>query len=312
MSTILTKLKTSSGKDLSHIFKPGTSSTPTGYKIATETIDKDLSDFFAPFVNGDAQIIDTGYKIISGTEVVDLKTFFSPLEPFTITNGTFNKTSDTTYNYILTFFSNSSITFNYSISNVNYTVVGGGAGGNFGKSTLSEPGPGGRGGGGGQVIINSNIFNAGTYQITVGFGGTGGINEEQGPTAGSETSISTIVTATGGIINGGGSGGIYSLNGSNGTTGNGGYGSSGGGGGVGGSSSAGGAATGGGAGSLISGGSGGLRGYNETLNGNPGISASNNTGGGGGGGGGSGRMASGFSQGGNGGSGIVIIKFNYP
>ncbi len=325
-----TNYRISTGQDLSGIFQPlGSLSpypTPTGYTTKINGVDKDLNTIFAAWTTG-TQSTATGYKIFGGA---DLSTFFAPYNPlpYTITGGTFTKTSDGIYNYILTFTSSSSIIFNSNVGTINYTVVGGGAGGYYGGYGFFLAKPGGSGGGGGQVITENSTFSTGTtFTLTVGKGGTRGNYVEVigliEPTNGNSSIISTKASANGGTINtGGGSGGVPGITSNNGnpgfagSAGTSGYGGGGGGGGGGSSASSGTGKAGGGGGGSSIGGAGGVGGKNPETNGDAGSSASNNTGGGGGGGGGAGNKFVGTagianSSGGNGGSGVIILKFNY-
>jgi len=83
--------------------------------------------------------------------------------------GTYTITSDSSYNYIVTFTNNSTITF-YKQVTINSLIVGGGGGGCAGAFA------GGGGGGGGQVI--NSLFSSvsgNSYYIKIGQGGNGGL-----------------------------------------------------------------------------------------------------------------------------------------
>jgi hypothetical protein len=93
---------------------------------------------------------------------------------FTI-DGNYKITSDSSYNYIITFYGNSSITFYQNIT-INYTVVGGGGGGGSSNDYQLATGAGGGGGGGGEVIYG--MFKpqlTKLYNISIGEGGKGGL-----------------------------------------------------------------------------------------------------------------------------------------
>jgi hypothetical protein len=217
------------GIDLSGIFQPYTSGVKktTGYKIPTNN--SDLSDIFQPLSSGGTPIsYDTGYKVNNGnfpsnTDLSSIFAAYNPL-PYTITGGTYTKTTDGTYNYILTFTSSSSIVFNSDVGTINYTVVGGGAGGYYGGYIPNSARAGGTGGGGGQVITGNSTFSTGTtFTLTVGIGGTRGnyvdISGLIEPTNGNSSIISTKATANGGTINTGGLGGAAGSGTSNGNPG---------------------------------------------------------------------------------------------
>ena len=326
MSNPTTNYKISTGQDLSGIFQPislGTAyPTTTGYKISSGA---DLNTIFAAYTTG-AQANATGYKISTGADLNEIFAKYNPL-PYTITGGSYTKTSDGTYNYILTFKSNSAIVFTSNVGTINYTVVGGGAGGMYGNYTVGFAQAGGTGGGGGQVIRGNSTFSTGTsYTIKVGTGGDRGIYNNIvaqviPPTNGDSSIISTI-TANGGIIKNGGFGGSAGTGtsngnpGSNGISGTYGYGGDGGGGGGGSSATSGTGIAGGGGAGFSTGGTGGVGGINPNTRGSSGQDGSNNSGGGGGGGGGAGKTfiagtGTANSSGGAGGSGVIILKFNY-
>ena len=314
-----TTFYTVGGLDLSNIFQPYSgppSAITTGYKVNTT----DLNQIFAPYIPGNPQASPTGYTVpIYG----DLNTIFASM-PFYTATGDYTKTSDGTYNTIITFKSGiGTILFNTNVGTVSCIVVGGGGGADHGAKAASQTsgGSGGNGGGGGQVIQQNLTYSIATsYNISIGAGGTGGlwvVNSLPPPsyitvasTDGNSSSLDIIV-ALGGTKNSGGIGGIGGTgasdpkNGVNGSQGTNGYGSSGGGGGGGigrpSPQSKGGTST-NGAGS----GGGGGGGTGDT-----GGGAGDNTGGGGGGGGGAGSaQPQHSSNGGNGGSGIIILKFN--
>ena len=261
---------------------------------------------------------DANYAISGGTGNDGLAILYYPINPFLISPGTpYIQTSDETYNTILTFTGSGSILF-YINTQINYIVVGGGAGGNDGSNSSNplQGGGGGRGGGGGSVIVsNFNSLANTTYSLTIGDGGYPNNNGSSSFIS----SISTIVTASGGVIGGGGIGGTggAGVNGAAGLTGpigSNGYGSGGGGGGGGGGfNSSNPNPSSGGSSGASSGGAGGNGGTGTGLDGGNGQTALPNTGGGGGGGGGGGSASTGGTYGGNGGgggSGIIILKFN--
>jgi hypothetical protein len=127
-----------------------------------------------------------------------------PPPPSYSANGTFNVSSNSEYNTIITFTGNGEITF-ISIASVKYLLVGGGGGGGFG----GDPGSiGGGGGGGGDVLFNTlSIVNNSVYTIIIGSGGSGGISTVNGNPGNSST-----ITGPSNIIAIGGEGG-YSING---------------------------------------------------------------------------------------------------
>ena len=232
------------------------------------------------------------------------------------TTGTVTKTSDGTYNTILTWTTSGSITFKIPFT-VNYTIIGGGAAGQNGFDPVVSPatcGSGGNGGGNGQSINSAWTSTTTTYTITVGSGGNPGVGSGASGSPGSFSSISGTnisVSASGGVVNAGGTGGSGGS-----STGPGGIGGNslvGGGGGAGGSggnnSSKAGGSGGNGGGAGGAGGGGGN--VSADCKGFPGAPGQNKLGGGGGGGGGSGL--SGFNEiggaGGAGGSGTVVLKF---
>jgi hypothetical protein len=223
-----------------------------------------------------------------------------------------------TYNFLISFTGNGTVTFNQN-SKGSLIIVGGGAGGNAGYWTITD-GSGGTGGGGGSVIYESAILllENNSYSITVGAGGLGGIGNNVSGNPGENTIFSTY-NASGGVVDGGGIGGSSSNGSGSGSN----------------SrfydsyssfylpltlSSVGGAGGGGssyndlihnqlpGIGGNGGGGTGGAQGEGITVNGDPGINYT-----GGGGGGGASTILSGpgsYGNGGNGGAGSVNIYFN--
>lgn len=91
--------------------------------------------------------------------------------------------------------------------NVEYLVVAGGGGGGVGRAG---------GGGGGGFVEGAMSLSPGTYTITVGTGGTAGLNDSQGGNGGA-SSIAALVTTVGG----GGGGGWTTNAGRNGGSGGG-------------------------------------------------------------------------------------------
>ena len=90
---------------------------------------------------------------------------------------------------------------------------GGGGGGSFKNATAGGNYGGGGGGGGGAVVETNNLFVAGTYDVTVGAGGVGGIISAKRPTAqdfsgedGGETSIMVGEDVFMSAVGGGGGG----------------------------------------------------------------------------------------------------------
>jgi len=152
-----------------------------------------------------------------------------------IINGTYTLSSDSNYNTIITFTSsNTNIVFTTNIT-VNYIIVGGGGGGGGGGGCENAPNLyqiGGAGGGGGGQVLTSNfspvLYNP--YFITIGEGGSGGSNSDNGRTqtdglpgtASTITSTSIMITANGGL--GGQRSEIYTENGNGGNSGSGGSG----------------------------------------------------------------------------------------
>jgi hypothetical protein len=94
-----------------------------------------------------------------------------------------------------------------STVNVEYLVVAGGGGGGVGRAG---------GGGGGGFVEGAMTMSPGTYTITVGTGGTAGLNDSQGGDGGA-SSIAALVTTVGG----GGGGGWTTNTGRNGGSGGG-------------------------------------------------------------------------------------------
>lgn len=96
------------------------------------------------------------------------------------------------------------------------TVGGGGGGGGGGDAVKSNTTYGGRaGGGGGGGRVSDSVLNLkGTYQVTIGAGGTAGTNNSSGQgtsgKSGGATSLGNVISSSGG--GGGGGGGGYSGN----------------------------------------------------------------------------------------------------
>jgi hypothetical protein len=179
----------------------------------------------------------------------------------------------------ITFLENGSITFFCVNQNISITCVGGGGGGG-GGAYVDSGGGGGGGGGGGQIIVTNFVTTAITYSVIIGNGGALGLagsfstNGGNGTNGGTSsiTGGSTTITSIGGY---GGTGGITS----NYNGGNGGNSGDGGAGGTGGTAySAGGIG--------INGGGGGGGGYSNGHGGNGSINGVDGYGSGGGGGGG--------------------------
>jgi len=255
------------------------------------------------------------------------------LPPYIIIDGNYLLSSDSSYNTIIKFTTDSTMRILEQIL-MNYIVVGGGGGG--GSGYIGSNGGGGGGGGGG-IIQNSTLFNVSSYTIAVGTGGNGAsyLTPGQPGSNGNSSSINgnlVNIVANGGfagITNGGASG----TPGSTGGTGNGspgGNGTLGGGGGSAGYTQSGGngsvnistiiygtlfGAGGGGGGGGSGSSTGGIGGNSNAGNGGNRISITNagngvsNTGGGGGGGS-EGNNGNSFVGGGNGGSGVVVLAFN--
>lgn len=223
------------GTDLSNIFYllssgGGTAlTTNTGFVYNTGTDYKDLITLFAKYERGD-KAVTTGYK--SSAYGIDLNEIFQnttvppsiysidSLSNITITkynnNGytglVFEVETDTNSNCSAT------ITFYQTIPDLYYIIVGGGGGGG---------GIGGGGGGGGGTTYSSSAFDAGSYDISVGFGGLGSRNNGS---TGNNTSFDILISYGGGAGRSGNSGSIGGAGGSINST----YGGGGGGGGGGG------------------------------------------------------------------------------
>ena len=147
------------GNDLDIIFMPittpgaTTALHPTNFKVSGQ----DLQQRYAAYVTGSIAAPETFYKS-SNYSNLDLNTVFqyinSPLSPYT-TTGTVNKTSDGTYNTILTWTTSGSITFSASVNDMSSIITGSGAGGGHGNSYNFQGG----GGGGGSTSITYNLSN---------------------------------------------------------------------------------------------------------------------------------------------------------
>lgn len=207
------------------------------------------------------------------------------------------------------------------ITEVTILAVAGGAGGGGGAGGNNAPSAGSGGGGGGSGegrIIRVAVTAGNTHDVTIGGGGGGGAGAGAGTgatgTAGTDTSVGSLVTVTGGAggvggaLNEGaaGAGGAAKGGGAAGTggaaaasAGAAGLSAAGGTGGTGGNSNNGGGG-GGGAAGVAPGGAGG------NANGGNGTTAAANTGAGGGGGAGTSAGSTG-GTGGTGGSGLVVI-----
>ena len=204
------------------------------------------------------------------------------------------------------------------VTSIKVEVWGGGGGGGGSQNSFFTNRYGGGGGGGGYSVSNLTVTSGQVYSITVGAGGTVGLNANGGNGgASSVTGPGGTVTAAGGLGGArstgaaGGTGGIGNANdGGRGGTGNGN-----GGGGGGGAGNAGNGIEGsntsagsGGPGSPniapFRGGNGGASQNTATNNGNSGIAP--------GGGGGGGKSNSSTSSGGIGGAGQVVITYVCP
>ena len=244
--------------------------------------------------------------------------------PYIIISGDYEITGDSSYNTIITFFSNSVIEFTKPI-NIDYIIVGGGGGAGVLPATKYG------GGGGGQVKTGTFNTSLEKFTISIGAGGAGASSGAIGQNGVKSSIVSTSITidasggfgttsnGNGGNSGAGGAGGIYYdgsanppptyINGVNGgggaagsgqrtLAGNGGYNSI--------NPNYGGGGGGGSGNGFIFGGigvGGGGNGGNTSLSGN---NATPNTGGGGGGAG----YGYNGTSGGNGGSGVVIFSFN--
>lgn len=235
-----------------------------------------------------------------------------PLSKYT-TTGTVTKTSDGSYNTILTWTSSGTITFYQIVIGIapNAILTGGGAGGSAG-SIYGVVGGSGSGGAAPNSILNmsSPTLNT-TYSITVGAGGSRGtfdginiVNPASGLS--SIFAYTSTYTGTGGIAGTSGGGGV---GGSNNTAGSAAGSNNSGGGGAGGSSSATQYKGGAGIANGGNGGDGGIAGGGASgkgVNGADGITP----GGGGSNGSGYAPPIPTYSSGGNGASGSVVFKFN--
>ena len=196
----------------------------------------------------------------------------SPTPTPKATGGTITQSGGYT---IHTFTTSGTFTANVAL-NAQVLVVAGGGGGAWGNTASVA---GGGGGGGGFVTNNAVAVSTGSYTVTTGTGGIGGVGRGSTATNGGNSSFGSLVTTTGG-----GGGGEWNNNAASAV------GSNGGSGGGGGTAGAGGTAT---AGQGFAGGSGGQ--------------SSHDSGGGGGGAGGAGESRSngGASVGGAGGAGLA-------
>ena len=116
------------------------------------------------------------------------------LSGMTYTVHTFTTTGASTFRVLLS-------------ANIEYLVVAGGGGGGVGRAG---------GGGGGGFVEGAMTISPGTYTITVGAGGSAGLNDSQGGDGGA-SSIGALVTTVGG----GGGGGWITNTGRNGGSGGG-------------------------------------------------------------------------------------------
>ena len=309
--------------------------TPTGYKFSYNGVSTDFADVFIitnPVGSGSQTTyytssaysnLDLGKIFVTGNSGIttnylnnigqDLGSIFT-ISPY-VTTGTVNKTSDGTYNTILTWTTNGTIIFNKNAiigTPPEAIITGGGAGGEVGSE---YGGVGGRGGGGAPpttVIGMSYPTLSTTYTITIGSGGKGGTYDAFNffpPISGSSSvfTYTSTYTGNGGTIYLGGAGGAPNTAGTNGLN------NSGGGGGGGSSTST---VYLGGNGGPSGGGAGGNGGVSGGGSGGKGSAGQNGLqpGGGGGGGGSNGQNYSppqpAYALGGNGASGSIVFKFN--
>jgi hypothetical protein len=206
----ITNYKIADGRDLSVIFMPISSGTRitgnTNYKIPDiSSGDKDLADVFASLDGRTPVSFDTGYKYNN----TDLRLIFADINtptnnslPFTLSGSNISYTRISNYYVITCTAGTSTITFNTEIPNVSIICVGGGGGGgggyynnnNFGVITSYF----GNGGGGGGNMLFNPVSLIGTYNITIGTGGTAGIGARNIVEAGSggATSFSTADNTT--------------------------------------------------------------------------------------------------------------------
>jgi hypothetical protein len=302
---------------------------------------KDISNNVIPSTINTTSIPYLTYEIdpsgnLFGDSVCGIDNFKRFLRPrinlpgYIVISGSYEVSSDSFYNTIITFTNNSTMIL-YLQKEIHYLVVGGGGGG--GSGFIGSNGGGGGGGGGGGVINSTALFTPDLYTIDIGIGGAGenvstpampgsngfssslissllninavggygGQANVDGGASGTPGSIGGIHYGGSGTIGGAGAGAGYTQSGGNGsvnistnygTT----YGPGGGGGGGGSGSSTGG----------FGGNSNAGKGGNSFTNAGNGVI---NTGGGGGGGS-EGANGSSFVSGGNGGSGVIILSFN--
>ncbi len=92
------------------------------------------------------------------------------------------------------FGSSNSLTIPNGVSIIKVRLVGGGGGGGAGATSLGGGGGGGGGYAEGVFAVTPGQF----YPITVGNGGSGGITDTLGPTAGGSSSFGGLLSATGG------------------------------------------------------------------------------------------------------------------
>lgn len=297
----------------------------TIHRFASELIDGVASDLI---INLNSEAITF---ISDGTNWFVLGEYDNTVKPLIMATG---GTITTNGNFKVHTF-NSSGTFQIltGVGAVTSLVLGGGGGGGGGFGSNS----GGGGGGGGQLVSVTSVKNyiPGSYNVTIGAGGTGAPDHNSNGLSGS-ASFFDIVTATGG--NGGHSAGTGNTNGGD-SGGNSGGGGGGTGGGIGGSGNGGNngsngaglnggnggngtfnsitgspvqyaAGGGGGADNGGTGGTGGTPGGGNGGGFTSGGSAATTNSGSGGGGGGEGSGTS-DTSGGPGGSGIVIITYKF-
>jgi hypothetical protein len=209
--------------DLSNIFQPLKYGPivlqTTGYNVPGYG---DLNKIFAGYLTGQPKANVTNFNISGYGDLNSIFAKYNPplpiYPPFTTATSTGGTSSGIKYSYtnnyyIITFtntnsysqtLSNYSITFLQYIHNLNYIIVGGGggSGSNWSQSTSINKSSGSGGGAGGCISALTKesyyVVPNTPYNITVGYGGSGGTTA--GANAGSGgNSIFNSITAAGGF-----------------------------------------------------------------------------------------------------------------
>lgn len=162
-------------KDLSEIFKAGTSSIVTNYKTSILT---DIGGQFQPINVPIPRPFNkqTGYKIANGTDLCDL--FAMDGDAIYETNCIPAKINGNTLTFDRIDYLNGASPYIKFLqpATINVTLIGGGGGGNMGYGTVTImdllSGCSGGGGGGGGTIIASNleVGQNEQFDITIGYG----------------------------------------------------------------------------------------------------------------------------------------------